>query len=133
MFTLSTRDEAAPNPHLSVWIEEVTLAAVAWRLIGARPEVRALIRLSVDAVRTVPVPSGYSALDVAWFPAFVLDDLGSETPDVRSGAEGHAGITNLEKPPKSARRDIRDELCARSRAEYLDDQTLGELQAQSVG
>ena len=127
MFELSTTDKNGMPPHLSVWVERLTPATVAWHLSGSRPHLRAVIRLASEDVRSIPLPANCQPLDVAWFPAWLTPDL----LDTRPGSEGHAGIINLEKPAKRIRKDLRDELCLRSSAEYLDDRALAAMAGNS--
>jgi hypothetical protein len=53
--------------------------------------------LPVDSIRAINVPaSPQVALDVVWSKLF---QEGTELPDPRPGAGGHAGIMGLLRPP----------------------------------
>src|SRR5215211_5996044 len=55
MFAFSDAERAQPIKSLSVWAEAVTAPPVAWRLSGAKPNSRVLMRLTSDAIRQVEV------------------------------------------------------------------------------
>lgn len=89
-FELSTEDKQQDPPKLSVFSERLTTSQQAWEIQGSREEYTAIARLSVDAIRALrPEPNSARVppLDVVW------DSLN----DPRPGAEGHAGITGLER------------------------------------
>src|SRR5437879_331674 len=89
-FELSTEDKKMDVPRLSVFCEKLTSPRQAWQLLGSREEYTAVVRLDVDDVREIrpePDSSEVPSLDVVW------DDEVNPGP----GAEGHAGITGLDR------------------------------------
>jgi hypothetical protein len=94
-FQLSNRDKEQPIPKLSVFVHGLTTEQQACALVGNGTTHRLIARLSVVDIRVIDA-EGYR-LDAVWDEA-VLDD---GTPDTRPGAEGHAGITGLYRPPNA--------------------------------
>lgn len=91
-FELSSADKESNPPSLSVWVRENTTPEQAFALLGANPKYTHYFLLSVNDVRLVrPEPENDTvpSLDVIWVP------LDSKAP----GAEGHAGLTGLNRPP----------------------------------
>jgi hypothetical protein len=89
-FELSTEDKKQKPPRLSVFCERLTTPQQAWELQGSREEYAAMARLNVDTIRAIrPDPNSVDvpSLDVVW------DGL----DDPRPGADGHAGITGLDR------------------------------------
>ncbi len=89
-FELSTEDERRDQPRLSVFCEKLTTPEEAWRLLGSREEYSAVARLNVDEIRMIrPDPESQEVpnLDVVW----------DDEVDPGPGAEGHAGITGLDR------------------------------------
>jgi hypothetical protein len=116
-FALSTEDRRDDPPRLSVWAERLTRPEQAWHLMGEKPSYRLIVRLSVDAIRTLrPNPDipEVPGLDVQWHP--LLNDDGS--PDSRSGAEGHAGLVGLHAGSPAQRKSWRRRL-ARLGSEHV--------------
>jgi hypothetical protein len=114
LFKLSSSDERADPPHLSVFAEKLTTSAQAWELLGAKPEHSIVVRLNVDEVRALqPSPEcpGFLGLDVIWTQALVTTE-GVEVPDDRPGADGHAGIIRSGVAPlnRTQRSDLRSKL-----------------------
>jgi hypothetical protein len=109
VFALSTEDRREDPPRLSVWAERLTRPEQAWRLMGEKSSYRLIVRLSVDAVRTLrPSPEipAVPDLDVQWHP--LRNDDGS--PDMRPGADGHAGIVGLHAGSPAQRKSWRRRL-----------------------
>ena len=96
-FELSSRDKALPVPKLSVYVQSLTSEAQACALVGDGTTHRLVARVGVTAIRQISV-EGYG-LNAVWDAALLDDD----TPDTRPGADGHAGITGLQRPPDVAR------------------------------
>ncbi len=92
-FELSTSDKAQKPPRLSVYVFGLTTEEQACALVGDGTTHRLILRLPVARIRALVV--GEHRLDAVWDEA-VLDD---GSPDMRPGAEGHAGITGLVRPP----------------------------------
>jgi hypothetical protein len=70
-FALSTEDRRDDPPRLSVWAERLTRPEQAWHLMGEKPSYRLIVRLNVDAIRTLrpnPDTSDVPNLDVQWQP-----------------------------------------------------------------
>jgi hypothetical protein len=95
MFELSTADKAAAVPRLSVWVEALTVADQAWDFMGSNPARTVVACLSVDKVSAIHAQPGFAALRVEWEQAMIDDGNGNKTPNIRPGAEGHAGIAGL--------------------------------------
>jgi hypothetical protein len=94
-FQLSTSDKLQPVPKLSVYVHVLTTEAQACALVGDGTTHRLIVRLSVSAIRAIDVEG--HCLDALWDEA-IRDD---GTPDTRPGAEGHAGIAGLHRPPQA--------------------------------
>lgn len=93
-FSLSSEDEATSLQSLSVWVVDLTPPEKAQELMGAnRATYRLALHLNTTAVRAIRL-----ADDAPFHPLNVVWD-----PDPRSGAEGHAGITGLMRPPGGER------------------------------
>jgi hypothetical protein len=93
-FSLSTPDEQSELQSLSVWVKDLTPAEKARELMGAnRVAYRLALHLNVDDIRAIRIATDFPEppLDVVW------------DPDPRPGAEGHAGIIGLMRPPGGER------------------------------
>jgi hypothetical protein len=115
-FELSTKDEQSELQALSVWVEGLTTVQQSLEFIESNREaLRLVLYLSVDTVRGIrPDPDSLDVppLDVVWDPLTLQNGNGTE-PDTRPGAEGHAGITGLKRPPRVSRthyKSIRSQL-----------------------
>lgn len=89
-FELSSEDKLQIPPKVSVFCAKLTTPSQAWELQGGREEYTAAAWLNVDQVRSLrPEPDSpeVASLDVVW------DHL----DDPRRGAEGHAGVTGLDR------------------------------------
>jgi hypothetical protein len=99
-FELSSKDEKADIPSLTVWAERLTTREQALDFIESKREaVRCIIFLGVDQIRSLrPEPDSPDvlSLNVVWVP-LVTEENGVIVPDRRPGAEGHAGIIGLVK------------------------------------
>ena len=93
-FSLSSRDKEVPEPKLSVYVKELTTERQASRLVGDGNTHRLIARLAVSLIRQIVV--GEYRLNAVWDTALLEDGI---TPDNRPGANGHAGITGLHRPP----------------------------------
>ena len=101
-FELSSSDEAATLPSLSVWAEQFTTPTQALQFLGNKHElpyrysrllVSGIRRLSEQIIIEPP-------LDVVW-DNLIVDDIGGL--DTRPGALGHAAIVGLKRPPGVSR------------------------------
>jgi hypothetical protein len=93
-FSLSTDDEESGLQSLTVWARLLTSAIKARELMGDhKASYRLALYLSVDEIRAVRVSAD--------FPVFPLDIVWDT--DDRPGAEGHAGIIGLMRPPGGER------------------------------
>lgn len=112
LFELSSGDKTGKRPHLSVYVERVTPHVTACNLLTKIPERAVIARLCVEdvqALRPEPELDTVESLQVTWEPAVLADG----TPDVRPGAEGHAGILGLKRPkdePKGHRQSYSEQL-----------------------
>lgn len=98
-FELTTQDKASPLQSLSVWVTQLTNPEQAREFMEENKETYSLYcLLDVNAIRTLRLSpdSSVMPLDVVWDPLTLPD---SEERDPRPGAEGHAGITGLIRPP----------------------------------
>lgn len=90
-FTLSSSDKESVPPHLSVWSEMLTTPEQAYSFLPKDSPKRLVLRLRVNEVRDITSKLGdtiYSdLLDVIWIGIL----------ETKSGAEGHAGITGLNR------------------------------------
>jgi hypothetical protein len=94
-FILSTDDENSELKALSVWAKDLTPAEKARELMGEkRAAYRLILHLNVDEVRAIRISKDFpvTPLEVVW------------DTDSRPGAEGHAGITGLLRPPSGERK-----------------------------
>ncbi len=112
-FELSTKDRKQSSPSLSVWVEALTSVEEAWKLVGSVRRRRIVLKLAVDAIRSIRLEAAdpaHSGVDVVWEPATIIDNRGNRLPDFRPGAEGHAGITQLDEGTRIQRKDLRAHL-----------------------
>lgn len=87
-FSLSSDDEKSELKSLSVWAKDLTASQKARELMGeSRFAYRLVLYLNVDNIRSIQDDFPFMPLNVVW-------DL-----DPRPGAEGHAGIIGLMRPP----------------------------------
>lgn len=92
-FDLSSADKNSELQSLSVWEPNFTPVPMALELMSVAPDNCFGLRLSVKDVRSINYKSRENdessrmALNVVW------------DHDPREGAQGHAGITGLAKPP----------------------------------
>ena len=114
LFAFSSAEQALERPRLSVWLSGLTTSAQAWRLVGAKPGNRILVRLRVDTIRTVLVTGEGDApatppLDVVWERATAADPTDSlgRVPETRDGWQGHCGIDGLYRGTKPQQRKLR--------------------------
>ena len=112
-FSLSTEDEESELQSLSVWERSLTPPRKARELMGPnRDQYRLALNLEVNEIRALNLLQLLSvlALDVVW------------DPDPRSGAEGHAGIIGLRRPPggnRSIYKTIRAKLARLAQVELI--------------
>jgi len=102
-FSLSTSDKLASLRSVSVWSKKLTSPLQAIEFRGDGKNLYQLYSLlNVSEVRQLSFPGlDMQPLDVVWDKLFID---GSNILDNRPGAEGHSGITGLEKPPMMERR-----------------------------
>lgn len=106
-FELSSQDKETALQSLSVWAERLTTPQQALEFMGDKKELYSLYcSLLVEDVRSTILETEppKMPLDVVW------DNLAGEN---RSGAEGHAGIVGLLRPPgipKLLYKDLRSRL-----------------------
>ena len=128
-FELSSKDKRAIVPRLSVWAEELTTDEQAWRLTGGRAANDAILRLNVDAIRSlIPVPRDPPPphLDVEG-ETLIVDMPGQGlVPDIRPGALGHAGIRHLRDGTKEPYKSLRVQLAEMAEVRRLPDGLLNE-------
>jgi hypothetical protein len=108
-FALSSEDRRDNPPRLSVWAERLTHAEEAWQLMGGKPAYRLVVRMNVDVIRALrpnPELPELPDLDVQWHP--LVSEAG--TPDMRAGADGHAGIVGLHVGSAAQRKSWRRRL-----------------------
>lgn len=98
---LSDKDKQDENPKLSVYAKSLTTEIQACKLIGTGLTHRLVASIQVEAIRTV---SDEIPLDVVWDEP----KLENETTDTRPGAEGHAGILGLKRPPGIEKTKFKD-------------------------
>jgi len=106
MFVLSTADKTSDRAHLSVFVEELTVADQAWAILGSKPNYTVVACASVVMINSVSVTRPDNAiveqLDVQWEPPSNQTD---------PGAEGHCGIFNVYHPSsKTLERALRSKL-----------------------
>ncbi|MBP3958625.1 hypothetical protein J8F10_25540 [Gemmata sp. G18] len=128
-FKLSSEDEKQIVPRLSVWLEPLTSVAQAWILVGANLKRRWVLFLKIDQIRTVIAPAVEKfpqtpPLEVEWERATRLTEAGDRVPETRTGWEGHAGITNLNKGNKTQREAIRWQLADLAVVQILSEEDL---------
>ena len=131
-FELSTEDRKQPSPSLSVWVEALTSVEEAWKLVGSVRRRRIVLKLAVEGIRSIraePVDPAHSGLDVVWEPATVIDDGGNRLLDFRPGAEGHAGITQLDEGTRIQRKDLRAQLARIATVRILNEVELDRIAA----
>jgi hypothetical protein len=100
-FELSTEDKRFDPPLLSVWARQLTTPEQALGFLTNRDACQFFSVLPVDDIRALrPEPdlSEVKSLDVVWDPRTIIRD-GTEILDISPGAEGHAGIMGLMRPP----------------------------------
>lgn len=95
MFELSSEDKKSDGQRLSVWVEELTVADQAWDFMGARDDCNVVACLSVDGISSIPAPPGFEPLRVEWEGALMFAAEAGLAPNIRPGAEGHAGVSGL--------------------------------------
>ncbi|MFN8495730.1 MAG: hypothetical protein U0350_49520 [Caldilineaceae bacterium] len=114
-FSLSTEDEKSELQSLTVWIKQLTSAITARELMGeTKSAYGVVLYLNVDDVRAIRVSEDFltAPLNVVW------------EPDDRLGAEGHAGIIGLMRPPGGERlkyKALRARLAQIATVEFLPD------------
>jgi hypothetical protein len=109
-FELSEADKQDELKSLSVWARDLTepTQAIAF-MTGDTSRFRMALYLRVqDVVSARPQPDSPDVplLDVVWH-RLLRDVNGSVVFDDRPGAEGHAGITGLDRPPAVSREHYR--------------------------
>ena len=123
-FNLSSTDRKSIPPHLSVWAEDLTTPEQAYAFLASnRPDSpnKLVIRLHVAKVRglrsnVVEDKCYHNLLDIIWIHLF--EDEDTTIRDKSPGADGHSGITGLDKKAgpsdlsKKQRRILRKELRA---------------------
>ena len=132
IFALSSADKNQESPRLSVWVEGLTAAEEAWMLTGRGRERRAVLTLSVDAIRALvstPTNPIHPGLEVEWERATTLDGVGDRVLDSRPGAEGHAGIARLDDRfgTKTQRKSLRVKLADIATVRILNEFELDKL------
>jgi len=124
-FRLSTTDEKSKPPHLSVFEHSLTTDLQAFRLTGEKKHL--VLPLYAGEVRELICDSTKKTeLNVQWFTAFVNDRDRGLIIDERPGANGHAGITGLEKA-KPIRKFCRlklAEMAAKNGPRLIDDRDI---------
>lgn len=98
-FELTTLDKTSPLQSLSVWAARLTSPEQAREFLGDQKDASLFYcLLGVEEIRSLRLSpeSPVTPLDVVWDPLFLSN---SEERDSRPGAEGHAGITGLVRPP----------------------------------
>ncbi|MGG6295235.1 hypothetical protein ACQ4M4_12670 [Leptolyngbya sp. AN02str] len=107
-FQLSSSDEKALPPSLSVWAESLTTPKQAYGFLvenSPSSRCRLVLRLKVEDVRNIKGVAGPEKvypgiLNVIWDYLF-LDPETKNVRDERPGANGHAGITGLDEKTTS--------------------------------
>lgn len=102
-FELSSEDKRGNPPRLSVFCAALTSPFQAWTIAGEKPGHELALTLAVDDIRALrpdPGTPGAEMLDVVWH----------HISDTRPGAEGHAGITGLDKGTSLQRKSYRMKL-----------------------
>lgn len=100
-FELSTEDKQYSPPLLSVWASRLTTAEQARGFLTNSDACKSFSTLNVDGIRSLRPETDVAkvkALDVVWDPRTVILD-GNECLDTSPGADGHAGILGLLRPP----------------------------------
>jgi hypothetical protein len=98
---LSSKDKSDESPKLSVYAKSLTTEMQACKLIGTGKTHRLVATLNVEEIRNA---STEIPLDVVWDEPKLDDD----TPDTRPGAEGHAGVMGLKRPPSIEKTKFKD-------------------------
>jgi len=116
---MTTADEKGRPPHLSMWCRQLTTPEEAWLLLGGRVTNDCLYEFVVDDVRAIRIDPNKWANDLKKFVDLAMVSANDEDRsnfharlmkavyepmDVRwfdtdakgPGAEGHAGVTNLD-------------------------------------
>jgi hypothetical protein len=136
-FELSTEEMKDVNPRLSVWAERLTQPRQAWELMDRKPQYRLVYYLAVDGIRSLVPELGIPELpllDVLWHPKLLATASGEMVRDTRPGADGHAGITGLNRPeqiPRSHYKLLRFRLAEKALVRSLD--SLSEEQDDAPG
>jgi hypothetical protein len=100
-FELSTEDKRYDPPLLSVWAQQLTTPEQALGFLTNRDACKFFSVLSADDIRLLrPEPdlADVKSLDVVWDPRTIIQN-GNEVLDTSPGADGHAGIIGLLRPP----------------------------------
>jgi len=100
-FELSTEDKRYDPPLLSVWAERLTTLEQAHGFLTNKEACKFFSALSVDDIRALrPEPdlADVRSLDVVWDPRTIIQDE-KDLLDTSPGADGHAGIIGLMRPP----------------------------------
>jgi len=98
-FAITGQDDVAPLYSLSVWAESLTSPLQARDFMGVNKFAYQLYsRLSVTRIRTLTTPDLVEpVLNVVWDTLYEDEETGQRNTE--PGAEGHAGLTGLRRPP----------------------------------
>ncbi len=102
-FALTSEDKESPLKSISVWAEKLTTPVQACEFMGEKNlSYEVYCRLNVDNIRSLTLSElPQPVLETVWDTLFQDSTI---TPDTRPGAEGHSGITGLERPPAMEKR-----------------------------
>lgn len=102
-FELSGADKSHDPPRLSVWAHRLTKPHQAAAIMDRDADELVVLTLRTGDVRALqadPPDEEMPGLDVVWERATRPNEAGRWVLDERTGAEGHAGIEGLLRPPK---------------------------------
>jgi hypothetical protein len=100
-FNLSSQDKLSVPPHLSVWVDCLTMPTQAYAFLPDDSPRKLVLRLNVEKICALVGHSNRSEsypnlLKVIWVHIF-QDINGNKMRDCRQGAVGHSGITGLDE------------------------------------